>query len=275
MNSRFFEDDLMKTRVLPFVDHEIGFQLLKKMLDTAPTNFDIVAVVTTKENGLKWWPGVETICLDAGIPMLRYPCCGVEAIEQISPDLFLFLSWKYVMPEHLLGLASLGAINLHYSLLPKYRGVYPVNWALIDGCDETGITYHFVNSCVDGGDIVIQRKLPINADDTSRTLQKRLDLEALEAFDALLDLIKKEELHTSPSKQHDIELHKYRSRRDFEEICRLDLDKKYTLREVVDLLRGLSFLPMSGNAYFEDQRTGKKIYLHLALTAETFCDEAS
>lgn len=263
----------MKTRVLPFVDHEIGFQLLKKMLDSVDNKLDIVAVVTTEENGHQWWPGVEAMCLAAGIPMFRYPSCGIEVLKQISSDLLLFLSWKHLMPANLINSASLGAINLHYSLLPKYRGVYPVNWALIDGCDETGITYHFVNSLVDGGDVVIQRKVSINADDTSRTLQKRLDSTALEAFDTLLDLIKKKDLHTSASKQHDIEFHKYRSRRAFEEICRLDLDKKYTLREAVDLLRGLSFLSMSRNAYFDDQRTGKRIYLQLTLTEGILSDD--
>jgi methionyl-tRNA formyltransferase len=265
----------MKIRILPFVDHEIGRQLLQNLIARGKQKLDIVAVVSTSENGKMWWPGVEDICVSEGIPLLRYPSCGIEAIEHISPDWSLFLSWKYLMPDQILRSAQQGAINLHYSLLPKYRGVYPVNWALIDGCQETGITFHLVNLGIDSGDIVIQRKARILPSDTARTLQKRLDVQASEAFDELLELIEKGEVHVTATPQNDIERPNYKSRQDFEAVCELDLDHTCTLREAIDLLRGLSFLPTSSNAFFEDKRTGEKTYLQLVLSPETDGEQKS
>lgn len=99
----------------------------------------------------------------------------------------MLLSWKHIIPIDLISLPKQGVLNLHYSLLPSYRGVYPVNWAIINGERRTGFTYHFVNEEIDDGEIFMQVEVPVHLSDTARTLQSRLDDIVCHHFDELIE----------------------------------------------------------------------------------------
>ena len=255
-------------RAIAFVDHEIGYRLLQEML--APGlrgKISLLAVVTSRENGTDWWPGVEALVRESALPLLRYPDDGHRLLEFGPVDFFFLLSWKYLMPPDVLSVPKIGVLNLHYSLLPKYRGVYPVNWAIIKGETETGVTFHWVNSGIDSGPIACQKNLPILPEDTARTLQLRMDDLACVLFDELICSLKNHGHHllNNPTSNHPSA---YFSREIFELANEIDFKKDYPTKDLINLLRGKTFLPHGKHAYFRDPTTRRKIYLSLVLKAE-------
>lgn len=258
-------------RIVPFVDHEIGYRLLQKLVAHSDTDrFEIPAVVTTQENGKAWWPGVHEICLKAKIPLLLYEeHLSTNHLLQ-KTDWFLLLSWKHIIPTDLINLPRRAVINLHYSLLPLYRGVYPVNWAITNGEKKTGFTYHFVNERIDDGEIFMQVDVPVRLSDTARTLQSRIDDEVFHHFDGFLDRLLLNNFRDHPLKGEKIKTSKgeYYSRERFEGACRIDLKKNYLGEEFFNILRGLTFLDSSRNAYIIDGDSGKRIYINISLREE-------
>lgn len=97
-----------------------------------------------------------------------------EQIKKINPDLFVVAAYGKILPEEFLEIPKLGAINVHASLLPKYRGASPVQCALLDGEKETGITLMRMNEKMDEGDILVQEKAEIGEKDTAETLMEEL-----------------------------------------------------------------------------------------------------
>ena len=261
----------MAQRIIPFVDHEVGYRLLQKLIAHAGAgHFEIPAVVTTRENGKAWWPGVEELCLKASIPLLVYEAAFAENALMEQADWFLLLSWKHIVPNELISLPKQGTLNLHYSLLPAFRGVYPVNWAIINGQRMTGFTYHFVNEKIDGGEVFMQIEVPVHPSDTARRLQSRIDDAVCDHFDGLMQRLlayHAESRSVEPADDPDT-ISEYYSRARFEKACRIDLERNYRGAEFLDLLRGLTFFDDSRNAYFIDPKTGKKIFITLNLSEE-------
>lgn len=261
----------MIRKIVPFVDHEIGYRLLQKLIFHAAAGLiEIPAVVTTTENGNQWWSGVDEICAKANIPLLVYEARFSEDCLIQQPDWILLLSWKHIISADLVSLPRQGVLNLHYSLLPAFRGVYPVNWAIINGEYSTGFTYHFVNEKIDGGDIFMQVEVPIHLSDTARILQSRLDNVVCDHFDGFLDqlLSYDQEIRTKDPKQNIDTVSDYFSRINFEKTCLIDLKRNYQGLEFFNLLRGMTFFEDSKNAYVLDGETGKKIFISLSLREE-------
>jgi methionyl-tRNA formyltransferase len=261
----------MMQRIVPFIDHEIGYRLLQMLLTRAAAGrFEIPAVVTTRENRNAWWPNVDELCVNANIPLLVYEEHFLEDYLIQRPDWLLLLSWKHIIPLELINLPKYGSLNLHYSLLPKFRGVYPVNWAIINGENSTGFTYHFVNEEIDNGEIFMQIEVPVHLSDNARKLQSRIDDVVCEHFDGLMERLLAHNLEDrvlrsriKPSKTSE-----YYSRVKFEETCLIDLNRNYRGAEFLNLLRGLSFFDDSKNAYIIDDETGKKIFINLNISEE-------
>ncbi|MEZ5739279.1 MAG: formyltransferase family protein [Burkholderiaceae bacterium] len=256
----------MTQRIVAFVDHEVGLRLLARMLALpSPAPIEVVAVVTTRENGSQWWPGVAPLCEKARVALHRYgdPAADYQALPDI--DWYLLCSWKHVLAPAEIAQPRRGVINLHYSLLPELRGVYPVNQAIIEGRPFTGVTYHLATERIDAGDTVVQGRLAIRAGDTARSLQRRLDDLAVSLFEPLLAWIDDD---APPPPPPGARTGSYRSRADFQALCELDLDKTMTGWQWFNLLRGMSFLPQSRNLYVTDPATGRRVYLHLELSAD-------
>lgn len=99
----------------------------------------------------------------------------VETIKNLSPDLIVVSSFNQIIPQPIINIPKLGIINIHPSLLPKYRGATPTVWVLLNGEKETGITIHFIeNERIDCGRIVSQAKLKIEPDDTDGSIRRKL-----------------------------------------------------------------------------------------------------
>ena len=98
----------------------------------------------------------------------------VEKLIEFEADIILVVAYGQILSEKILNIPKIGCINIHGSLLPKYRGAAPINWAIINGEKETGITYICMNSKVDDGDMIAQFKIDILSDETFGELSNRL-----------------------------------------------------------------------------------------------------
>jgi methionyl-tRNA formyltransferase len=123
-------------------------------------------------------PPGKMLAEKAGIPVLQPSCiCNDEffaTISSLRPDLIVVTAYGRILPDRLLNLPRLGTINVHGSLLPKYRGAAPVQWAVINGETETGVTIMQIDEGMDTGDILLLARLPITEEDTSGTLFTKL-----------------------------------------------------------------------------------------------------
>ena len=97
-----------------------------------------------------------------------------EHMARLNPDLFVVVAFGHILPKNILSLPKKGSVNIHASLLPKYRGPAPIQWAIINGEKETGVTAMLMDQGLDTGDILFFDKVKIAPDDTSATLHDRL-----------------------------------------------------------------------------------------------------
>ena len=169
------------TRAVVFAYHNVGVRCLKVLL---AHGIEVALVVTHADNPNEhiWFDSVAATAADYGIPtiMLEDPNASEELrrIRDLAPDfLFSFYYRKMLSPE-LLAIAPHGALNMHGSLLPKYRGRVPINWAIIHGETETGATLHYMVAKPDAGDIVAQTAVPILPDDTAREVFDKVTVAA-------------------------------------------------------------------------------------------------
>lgn len=136
-------------------------------------------------------PATKTFGLEHGIPVLQPVKIRheVEALAALRPEIIVVMAYGQILPRSILDLAPKGCLNLHASILPKYRGAAPIQAALEAGESETGITVMWMDEGLDTGDILLIRTLPITPEDTGGTLHDRLALLAPEALAPALDQI--------------------------------------------------------------------------------------
>ncbi|MFI5395857.1 MAG: methionyl-tRNA formyltransferase [Candidatus Binatia bacterium] len=123
-------------------------------------------------------PPVKQAALHAGLPVFQpQKLRALETIETLaswSPDLIVVAAYGKILPKIVLDLPPLGCINVHASLLPKYRGAAPIQWAILRGEERTGVTIMRMNEGMDTGDILLQHEIDIGPDETHGELQARL-----------------------------------------------------------------------------------------------------
>jgi methionyl-tRNA formyltransferase len=121
----------------------------------------------------------------------------VDRIRELKPDLLVSVSSGQIFRKELLGTASMGCINVHSSLLPRYRGLLPTFWVLANGERETGVTVHRMDESVDTGGILLQRRVPIEAEETHHSLLEKTKRLGAEMLLEVLDGIERETLATT------------------------------------------------------------------------------
>jgi methionyl-tRNA formyltransferase len=148
-------------------------------------------------------PPVKKLALQASIPVLQPESVkGDDFLAELrtyKPDIIALTAYGKILPTSILNLPPLGTINVHGSLLPKYRGAAPIQWALINGEKETGVTIMQMDEGMDTGDILLQEKLPVNVKDTAGSLAVKMAELGGEALGRALDLLRANKL--SPIKQ--------------------------------------------------------------------------
>jgi len=161
----------MKCVVLAY--HSMGCAAIGELLDAG---FEIQAVFTHRDKAGEniWFDSVAEFAGSRGIPVyapenINHPV-WINRIRAMAPDLIFSAYYRDLVKQEILDIPRCGAVNLHGSLLPKYRGRVPINWAIINGETETGVTLHYMTAKADAGDIIDQEKVAISDDDTAKSL---------------------------------------------------------------------------------------------------------
>ncbi len=172
-----------------FAYHNVGYRCLSVLL---AHGVEVPLVVTHRDNPKEniWFASVAELAALHDIPVIMPDNPNTpEVVEQIcalQPDFFFSFYYREMLKRELLEIPKHGALNMHGSLLPKYRGRVPVNWAIIHGETETGATLHYMTEKPDNGDIVAQQAVPILPDDTALEVFQKVTVAAEIALNACL-----------------------------------------------------------------------------------------
>jgi len=177
------------SRAIVFAYHNVGYRCLSVLL---AHGVDVALVVTHRDNPKEtiWFDSVAELAELHGIPVITPDNPNtpevVEQIRALQPDFFFSFYYREMLKRELLDIPKHGALNMHGSLLPKYRGRVPVNWAIIHGETETGATLHYMTEKPDNGDIVAQQAVPILPDDTAFEVFQKVAVAAEIALNGVL-----------------------------------------------------------------------------------------
>ena len=179
----------MTARAVVFAYHNVGARCLRVL---RAHGVDVPLVVTHDDDPseIQWFERVAEVAEDLGLhwmaPLDANATNVVAAIEHSAPDFLFSFHYRRMLPQQVLSLAPRGALNMHGSLLPHYRGRAPVNWAVLNGERETGATLHYMNDKPDAGDIVAQQAVPILPDDTAQQVSDKVTVAAEICLDRVL-----------------------------------------------------------------------------------------
>ena len=182
------------TTAVVFAYHNVGFECLQVLL---AHKIDVRLVLTHTDNPAEtiWFESVEKLAAGHGLPVLTPDDPNtpdtIERIRALQPDFLFSFYYRNMLAPSLLALPSRGALNVHGSLLPRYRGRVPVNWAVINGETQTGATLHYMTAKPDAGDIVMQQAVPITQDDTAADVFKKVTAAAAQVLDRALPALVK------------------------------------------------------------------------------------
>ncbi|WP_087735822.1 formyltransferase [Paraburkholderia piptadeniae] len=160
----------MKPRAVVFAYHNVGVRCLQVLL---ARGVDVTLVVTHEDNPTEniWFGSVASVAAGHGIPVVTPADPKSPELRSLvvnaQPDFIFSFYYRHMLPVDLLAVAPRGAYNVHGSLLPKYRGRVPTNWAVLNGETETGATLHEMGAKPDAGAIIAQTPVPILPDDTA------------------------------------------------------------------------------------------------------------
>ncbi|GBD39679.1 Methionyl-tRNA formyltransferase [bacterium HR37] len=231
---------------------EFAVPSLKALIESGD---EVVAVVTQpdkpKGRGLEVTPPpVKILAQKYGIPVLQPQKIKTEEflkqLEELRPDIICVVAYGKILPKDILELPRYGCINVHASLLPKYRGAAPINWAIIRGEKVTGITTMKMDEGMDTGDILLQREVPIEDEDTAETLSHKLSLTGAEVLIETLNLLKEGKLKPIPQNHSQATYAPMLKKED----GKIDWGK--TAEEIKNLVRGT--LPWPGAYTFLDNK---------------------
>lgn len=191
-------------KIVFFGSSQFGLPALKAIVEN---NYEVICVVTQpdrqKGRGLKFLPTpVKQIAKELGLLVYQPEKINtVEAIKflkDLNADLFVVIAYGQILLDEILNIPKIFSLNVHASLLPKYRGAAPINWAIINGDKTTGITIIKMTKKMDAGPIILQKSLEILEDDTAITLEERLSFLSSELLITVLDAIKKDNYKLIP-----------------------------------------------------------------------------
>jgi methionyl-tRNA formyltransferase len=246
-------------RVLFFGNNWVGWQIVNwlRLRDE-----EIVGLVMHPPERRKYGvelihsAGVDPTCLFDGS---RLSDVGVvAAIQELKPDIGISAFFGYILRRDILDLMPGGCINIHPGLLPYNRGAYPNVWSIVERT-PAGVTIHYMDVGIDTGPIVAQQRVPVEPVDTGERLYQKLELASVELFQASWPLIRAGSPPRAPQRQAAGTYHRVR---DVEQIDEIDLDRTYTARELIDIIRARTFAAYPG-AYFRDEQ--RKIFVGLQL----------
>ena len=175
-----------------------GHKLGKLTLDFLIEKGENVVGVVMPDTDNEWYKGVDEVAKENDIPLYKEDNINckefVEKAKKIDPDLITVVNFPQILKPEIINIPQKGCINTHASLLPKYRGRAPLNWAMIKGENKTGVTVHYIDEEIDTGDIILQRKIEIAKDDYIKDLLSKVKNVYPEIVFNAVELIKKDKV---------------------------------------------------------------------------------
>lgn len=222
--------------------------------------YEIVGVITqpdrAKGRTMKLQsPPVKELALQYGLKVYQFDRIsrgeGAELLRSLAPDLMVTAAFGQILSADNLSVPTIGCINVHGSLLPKYRGAAPIQWAVIDGEQKTGVTTMFTDVGLDTGDILLKRELEIGPDETAGELFDRIAILGANTLIETIELLERGELKRIPQEHAQATKCKMISKAD----ARIDWTK--SAQQIHNLVRGMNPWPV---AYCELNGETVKIY---------------
>lgn len=184
----------MVTGLIKMCEHSLNvifFGNNLEVLECLNSIANIVAVFAKPDDGTdENINSVKRFSVVSGIPFFqpsKKELYGyADYITDINPDLIIVCGYKFIIPREIFSIPKDGTINIHPSMLPRYRGQHVINWAIINGESETGVTLHFMEETLDSGAIIAQKSVPIFIEDTAKDLHDRVYLEACDLLEQVL-----------------------------------------------------------------------------------------
>ncbi len=249
-------------RIIFFGNNRVGLEVLNWLVAQGD---EVVALVVHEAGRARFR---EDMVRSTGLPLsrvfegpaLRDPAT-VEAIRALRPDIGASVFFGHIIRAEVISLFPSGILNLHPAYLPYNRGAFPNVWSIIDGT-PAGVTFHYVDEGVDTGDIVARRDVPVLTTDTGMSLYARLEEACIRLFSESWPLVRDGRAVRTPQARAEGTHHRMS---DVEKIDRIDPDRMYTARELIDVIRARTFPPYHG-AYIEED--GSRVYLRLQLLTE-------
>lgn len=221
---------------------EFAVPTLQALID----HHEVIGVVTQPDKqrgrGKKvQFPPVKEKAVEYNIPVYQpvraKEKAFIETLRQLNPDVIVVVAYGQILPESILNIPKYGCINVHGSLLPKYRGAAPIQWAVLDGEEKTGITTMFMEKGLDTGDMLDKVEVVLDSKETAGTLHDKL-MEA--GADLLLETLKKLEAGTAVRTKQDDSKSCY-AKMLSKEMGKIDFTK--SANEIERLIRGMNPWP--------------------------------
>jgi methionyl-tRNA formyltransferase len=224
---------------------DIAATCLKKII---ADGFEVVAVYTQpdrpKGRGMKLVQSpVKELALQQGLPVFQPESFrdddAVEQLRALRPDVVAVVAYGRILPQRVLDIPRLGCVNIHASILPAYRGSAPYQWAVLDGCAETGVTAQFMSKGVDEGDIIDIAKTDIGENETAGQLLDRLAVLGAALLSKVLTRFTRENVVAVPQNNAEASFAPMLDK----SICPIDWSK--TARQIHNQVRGLHPWPVA------------------------------
>ena len=235
----------MSLRVVFMGTPDFASASLKALLDA---DFEVAAVFTQpdkpRDRGMKpAWSPVKELAVERGIDVYQPASMRTqeasETLRTLEPDVLAVVAYGKILPDEVLAIPRLGSVNVHGSLLPKYRGAAPIQWAVLNGDEKSGVTTMYLAHDMDAGDIIYTEETPIGEYETAGELFDRLaDMGAKLLVRTLHDI----EAGTAPRTPQPHEQASYVKQLD-KSICPIDWAK--TPREIIKHICGLNPWPVA------------------------------
>ena len=185
-----------------FAYHDVGVNCLNALFEAGVT-IDLVLTHQDDPKEHVWFGSVAKLCEEKGIPYLTPSATELQTltpkIQAISPDYIFSFYYRHMISGEILSCAKIAALNMHGSLLPKYRGRAPVNWAILHGEIQTGASLHIMETKPDAGDIVGQIAVSIGPDETATDVFGKVSKAAVEVMKQVLPALMQGKVPRKPN----------------------------------------------------------------------------
>ena len=227
---------------------DFAVQSLRRLVEEG---FDVVGVVTMpdkpigRHHDVLQSSPVKKFALEKGIPVLQPEKLRDETflaeLQALKPDLQIVVAFR-MLPQVVWALPPLGTFNLHAALLPQYRGAAPLNWSIIHGDTETGVTTFFLDEQIDTGRIILQERIPIALEDNAEVVHDKLMMQGAELVVKTVRLIESGQATATDQSQFMTDEPLRPAPKIFKDTCQIRW-QEHTVKSAYDFIRGLSPYP--------------------------------